>query len=667
MMQVKHIDYQVPRLAFFWLLLAQTFLLLPHFFDYFFVLFPAWLFCVIWRIGIYQAKASYPNAIFKFFMVVMALVAIRWYQPRWLMLETAILMLLLAFLFKLIEMREKRDVLVLIYLAYFVLAAQLLISQTLWEGLYLLIGLLLVTTALVALNSNKKDTQVLVPFTLSAKLVALSMPLMLLGFLVFPRLDPLWKVPMPHAAKTGVSGVMSPGMFSSLARSDAVAFRVKFTKTLPPLNKMYWRGMTLPLFDGIKWLPSHHPVAAFINQPADSLLERYDYQITMEPTQQVWLFLLGNIVSINPSVLQKNDATLQTADIIDQRQLWQVSSLINAQSTLIISDEIKNESLQLPKGFNPQTLAFAKNLRKASVSDNDYIKQVLAYFHQQPFFYSLNPPLLKKNTIDDFLFSTKKGFCEHYAASFVVLMRAVNIPARVVVGYQGGDINPYEHHITVRQLDAHAWTEVWLKGQGWVKVDPTYAVMPDRIEKGSQQSLQQDDNFLAKNPLSPLRLRSLSWLTKIQYRFDQLNFLWQTSVLQYNNDLQTSLLQRILGQVSLVRIAALVLAVFIVVAMVIAVISLWRYRPLPLSQAEKIYRYWLKLLAKRGMVKMQGEGAFDFSIRVKYQFPQAAVEIDAITDCYYQLQYAPNIDEHERLQLYKKMKQLITQYVSICA
>lgn len=662
----EQVDYQVPRLALGFLLATQVLLLLPHLQAFPLILVPVWLVCTFWRLMIFRGRWGSPSTFVKTGLVVMSALLIVAVQGRALSLETAIVALLVSFLLKLLEMKQQRDMLVLVYLAYFVIIGQLLLSQDLLSGVYLLAGMLVVTATLIAMRSAVAEIAWYQPLLQSARMLAISVPVMLVAFLVFPRLEPLWMVPMPSGAgKTGVSGSMSPGQFSSLAQSDALAFRAGFEGSVPALHDLYWRGIVLTEFDGNTWRPLDEPglpAAPVEDIDTEGNPQSYRYRITIEPTQQLWVFVLAGVTEMTADADYLRDFTIRAREKIDQRQAWQFTSFPKASLGREIWRYHRYHALQLPEGFNLQAQEFARRLRSQSSSQEDYIRRVLDHFRNENFVYTLSPPALGRHTVDEFLFGTRQGFCEHFASAFVVLMRAAGIPSRVVAGYQGGDINPYEKHVTVRQLDAHAWTEVWLDGKGWVTVDPTYAVAPERIENGSQQSLQQEEQFLAKNPLSPIRYRGLTWLTSLQYRFDQMNYLWHIWVLDYTGDRQQMLLLSFLGEITARRMAMLMGGAFLLFALFMAVYILTGYRRPSLSPADRIYRRFLRKLAAHGMQKAAAEGPLDFAARAKTRWPEKADAIDVIVRQYVLLNYVGQVGDQGYSGLLKQFRRDVISF-----
>jgi transglutaminase-like putative cysteine protease len=561
-------------------------------------------------------------------------------------------------------MKNRRDLLVVIYLGYFVIVMEMLFTQTLLAAAYLVAGLWLVTGSWVAIHVEEEEPWHH-PARLAGKIMALSLPVMLVAFLVFPRLEPLWSVPMPSGSgKTGVSGTMAPGQFSSLAKSDRLAFRAEFEGAVPPLTELYWRGVVLTRFDGREWSAQHlegerdPPRSALDIAPA---MTRYRYQVVMEPTGSQWAFPLNGTVANDGDLLYRRDFTLHFAEPLQQRRAIRFTSHPAAITDRYISLLRLQENMVLPEGINPEARELANRLYAEAGSDEKFVARVLNYFREESFFYTLNPPLLGENGVDDFLFRSRRGFCEHYASAFVFLMRAARVPARVVIGYQGGTVNPYERHITVRELDAHAWAEVWQEGKGWVRVDPTYAVAPERIEAGGEQSLQSEEEFLAEAPLSPIRYRSNPLVRLLQNRFDQANYLWHSWVLGYRGERQQQLLLQLLGEVSMRSLGLLALAAFLLVPLVLLALHALRNRPQPLSPAEKIYRRFVRKLARHGLQKRPSEGPLDFLARAGRRWPSAKKELESITHLYLLLVYAPAPERDSGRELLGKLRKEVSR------
>jgi transglutaminase-like putative cysteine protease len=271
---------------------------------------------------------------------------------------------------------------------------------------------------------------------------------------------------------------MTPGSIQSLFMDDSPAFRVEFEAGTPGPSERYWRGPVFWNFDGQTWKSGFFGRNVLAEAKPESATAPLRYEIQMEPTEQRWLFTLDY-----PALVPRGTRLTIDYQLITRRPITQLRSFVLASDPdFIDSPELKKTmrwvALELPDGFNPRTAEMMAAWRQEAGSDTDIIRRTLDYFNQQEFHYTLNPPLLSEHTVDEFLFVTQRGFCEHYASAFTIMMRMAGIPARVVTGYQGGYFNDFGSYMLVRQSDAHAWSEVWVKGSGWTRIDPTAAIAP---------------------------------------------------------------------------------------------------------------------------------------------------------------------------------------------
>lgn len=656
-------DYRIARPVFVWILITQAFLLLPHMLKFPLLLVPGWLFFTFWRVMVFRGRWNYPSPWLKAVTVVAVLLVVSASQARFFAIETMVILLLLAFLLKLVETATERDLLVSVYLAYFVIVTWLLFDQGVLSAVYMVIALLLVTATLIASYASG-EAGFWQPMKEAGRLLLFSIPVMVVAFLVFPRLEPLWVLPQPSSSgKTGISDTMSPGMFSKLAETDELAFRVEFDDRTPPLRALYWRGLVLSRFDGRTWRQSDFrqrvkDIRAYYRINEEN--KPYRYRLIMEPSERHWMFVLSGTLEDDADSHYYDDFTLQQGRQIDSRQSWQLVSWPQSQRLLHDNSIQRQASLQLPDGFNPQTLALADQLRAAADSDLDYLQRVLDFFKDNNFVYTLEPPLLGRHSVDDFLFGSRQGFCEHYASAFTVLARAGGVPARVVTGYQGGDINPYEQHVTVRQLDAHAWVEVWLQDKGWIRMDPTYAVAPQRIDRGGQAALADQPGYLSESPFSPVRFNRFGWVKKLQYRLDQLNYLWHSQILSYQGRKQQEMLRRLLGELSLKKLALFVSGAFVVTALSLWLLLYLKYRPPARSKAEKLLQRLLRKMQKAGLQKQAGQGVVDFCRQCAQEYPAWASQFEKIANQYMQLRYA-DLSPAKKHRLMRQMRQNINR------
>lgn len=557
---------------------------------------------------------------------------------------------------KLLEMKTRRDLYVAVFLGYFVLITLFLFYQSPLLTLYVLLISTGFTALLIAVNLVEDTLPWKMLLRRAGILLLSSIPVMILLFVLFPRLDgPLWSLKLgANSGVTGMSDHIRMGSISNLSQSDEVAFRVRFKGDAPPPAQRYWRGMVLWLTDGRNWereLSAPTP-AAF--QPLAPTLE---YEITMEPSGEPWLFPLDHVLGGLPGELLLNtDGELGAELPINARKTWSLAS-----STQIRQDELDARALdlglQLPPDISARTAALARQLRGNNRTDQEVVQAALQFFNREPFVYTLQPPLLQDDPVDGFLFDTRRGFCEHYATSFVVLMRLAQIPSRVVIGYQGGDFNPMGGHLVVRQSDAHAWAEVWLSGKGWVRVDPTAAVAPERIEhsiNNTGYATGAPVTFdLGDSPAFIARMaRNLKWFR------DNLQLNWHYWVVGFNSSRQQTLLQR-LGLSNLHRyqlgVAAAIGAILIgTVGFLLGI----RRNGVKQDPVQRAYLRFRRKLVKAGLDISPATGPQDLLKTAVSRYPQKAAEIQAIMQQYMALRYG----EHPRRDMVSALRVRVRKF-----
>jgi len=428
---------------------------------------------------------------------------------------------------------------------------------------------------------------------------------------------------------------MSPGTLSRLSQSDAVAFRVKFQGKVPPRNKLYWRGPVLWFTDGFKWMPEQtrrgRPEVKQVGAPVH-------YTVTLEPTDKHWLFALEMPTVAPPHAHYTRDMQLRTRRRLSARRRYTMTSYLDYR-LMDSGPGALQRALQLPPGRHAQAVALGRRWAREEPDAEAVVRRALKYFHDNDFYYTLTPPPLLNDTVDQFLFQTRKGFCEHYAAAFTILMRAAGIPTRVVLGYQGGRVNPVGGYLVVRQRDAHAWTEVWLGAdRGWVRVDPTAAVSPDRVSQGIESALPNAavDVPLGLQGNSTLRA---AW-QELADTWDAINNRWNQWVLGYNRERQYQFLRQIgLGQL---QYRDLLLGVTFTILAFLGVLALQMFRRTAAQGSEA--RYWYerfrRRLARCGIDARDWEGPLDFAARATRRRRDLAADIDRITDSYIAVRYA---------------------------
>ncbi|MDO5651985.1 MAG: DUF3488 and transglutaminase-like domain-containing protein [Moraxella sp.] len=461
--------------------------------------------------------------------------------------DVSISFLLLCLISKLWELYSRRDAFVLLNLALFVLAAAFLWSQNLSVAAGVITGLMLVLSAFISLSDTDNTDGAGRGRTL-AMLALPSIPLLVVLFIFFPRLPPLWSLNLSgQQATTGVSDSMSPGDFANLSKSTELAFRVEFDGQLPNRNDMYWRGMVFSDFDGITWRPNEQLIQYWQSRDTApqwaNALARTDsqYRVILEPTQQQWLFGL-DYPSLSPQrgLGMTSEFNLRSHLPITQQTRYTVNYHPNAKIDETLSSAAWGINLQLPDTGNAQSRELARTLYAQANGDTlTFARLVEQYIQANQFRYTLSPPQLFDNRIDEFLFGSKAGFCEHYSSSFVFLMRAAGVPARVVAGYQGGQLGRDGKSWEVRQMDAHAWAEVWVAEAGWVRIDPTAFVSPDRIDDGMDAFTQNAGASAFGDGIgATFGYQQFRMLQSLRRYSDQMGYYWQRDIVGFDQDTQ---------------------------------------------------------------------------------------------------------------------------------
>jgi transglutaminase-like putative cysteine protease len=537
---------------------------------------------------------------------------------------------------KLLETKTRRDIYIITLIIYFVSVAALLEGDSFWLLAYLIGVCWLTTATLLRVTSSGPAPDWRRSLRYGGRVLAQALPLALVFWLLFPRFaGPLWHIPSDSRTDvSGLSDTMSPGDITRLALSDEVAFRVRFAAEAPPAPERYWRGPVLDHFDGHTWTRSSFGLAGA--PPPQPLGVAYRYTVMMEPHQHRWIFMLDWPATWDlQGAGLTNDYTLTQAEPLSRAVDVTGTSYTRIQSSQPLSRNARQRDLDQPHGRNPRTQQLAQELRSAHADDMELVGAVLSMFHQQAFFYTLTPPKLSDNSVDEFLFDTKRGFCGHYASAFAALMRAAGIPARVVTGYQGGTLNPYGDYWILRQSDAHAWTEVWIAGRGWMRVDPTAAIAPERVEHGLA------DTVNANEPSVSRWQSRTTWFAGARLRLDLLREIWRERILDFDQDSQRKLLEMLHipepdGQ-------KLVMLLAVGMALVLGWLT-WQVRrelaPQSKDIAARTYARLCAKLAAAGLPRRMYEGAEDYALRVASQRPDLAGTVTALCRHYSSLRYA---------------------------
>lgn len=628
----------LPRIALTWLLVAQALVILPHLQHLPLWIVGFWLGCAAWRVQVYRMRANYPNGVAKMALVIAAAAGVWLSRGSLIGLDAGVVLLIAAFVIKLVELKTRRDALVLILLGFFAVATSYLFDASMLAALFSLLPVTALLAALIGLQQSSFAEGPWRTLRLAAGLLAQAIPLMLLLFLLFPRMGPLWSLPLPGArASTGLSDSMAPGDFVELSQSAELAFRVKFDGPPPPQGQLYWRALTLENFDGERWTQGWRAQSATAPQwtrQGPSL----NYQVIMQPSARTWLFGLDVIGDGPGDARLMSDFRLERKDPVQDVLMYRVTSWPQGLREPDSSATSLRRDLQLPPRGNPRTRAWAHELRDRYPQPEQLVQAVLRHFHDQPYAYTLRPPSTGEERIDGFLFDTRRGFCEHYAGAMTFVLRAAGIPARVVTGYQGGELNPGGDYLLVHQFDAHAWVEYWQAGKGWRTVDPTFQVAPSRIERGLEEAMAQEGSFLADSPFSLLRYRGFGLLNQLRLSWDNLNYDWQRWVLGYQGDQQGQLLRRWFGTLDSVWIGVALVAGC---GLLLGLLALWLFKPWRHTRDPHLRQFarFEQLLAANGLQRGAGEGPRAFAERAMRQLPAQAADIGAFLDAFERQRY----------------------------
>ncbi len=535
---------------------------------------------------------------------------------------------------KLLEIKTERDLYLITFLAFIVATSLFLFQQSILMAAYILLVCCVLLGTLVAINSNIPNTAQALKS--AAKIVAQAIPMTIVLFILFPRVEaPKWMYfKDTHQARTGLSDNIELGTISNLALSDELVFRVQFTGAIPPPAQRYWRGPVLTHTDGKHWTQSRLSGQDRKQENPKFTGNLYQYTLLMEPSDKNWVFGLEFAADFAAPLRRNSQYQLLSSDNPDKRSEYRITSYPSYNTGSINAVEIQ-DATQLPGPVSAGINQLVQDLHGFDSQQDDYIKQVLNHFKTEDFYYTLSPPLLEDKPIEQFLLETHRGFCEHYATAFVYLMRVAHIPARVVTGYQGGELNKLGNFLDIRQAYAHAWAEVWLEQRGWVRIDPTAAIAPERIEQNINFDQQLTNGIISFTPNSASA--AVDWLKNARQLWGNVDYQWQRWVINYDNKNQGQFLSS-LG-VSDLKTMVYWMAGFI--GLITALLS-WMLLRNPGQTKDPVvlaYQRFCKKLARIGLIKKPGEGAQDFATRAKHQLPEQADSIERISKLFIKLHY----------------------------
>lgn len=619
-------DAALPRRALWWLIGCQFYVILLHL-----TRVPLWVLAIylgaaLWRLQMHRERALMPPRWLRLLLGLAAGGAVIASYQTLIGLDPMVALLLVASALKLIESVRAKDGYVLVSLGFFIMTTQFLYNQELPVALYSVVGTLLLVVSLIALNQRPSGSVSRREPLLALRMLGLAIPMMIVLFLLFPRIAPLWSVPSKNTqATTGMSDVLRPGDVTRLGRSAEVAFRVQFEDQIPRQRELYWRGMVLNEFADGAWRTlgwSDHPATERKLDKPIAVGESLKYRIIIEPTMQHWLYAMPYAQSPTAGVFEAWDFRLAVRKPLESTFAYDVVTWPESSLQPELSPWRREAELALPSNLNPLTREWVERQVNAVGNGPELIARVLSYFREQPFYYTLQPPKIDDDDfVDEFIFQSLRGFCEHYAYSFVVMMRMAGIPARIIGGYQGGELNTLNNTLIVRQFDAHAWVEVWLEDRGWVRVDPTAAVAPERVEQGLEEALRGQEGFLADSLLSAYRFRSVTMVNWLRLRYDAAAWQWQSFIVGFNSDEQIDLLESWFGEIKVSWFVAVLLGSWVVV---LAPLIWWMNRSRSSSERLPVEQQFAELcrgLARRGIERAVGESAISLLVRAESELP----------------------------------------------
>ena len=636
-----------------WLLASMVFVVAPHALRQ-----PEWVGAffaavVSWRAWIAWRAARNPPRWLVLVLTVAAVAATLFVYRRLTGREAGTTLLVLMAGMKLLEMKTSREVVLSIHLGFVLVMTNFLFSQSIPLGIYMLACVWLFVATLVGYHRGVGRTPTvrerLVP---AGILLVQSVPLMLVFFLLFPRVQgPLWAIPQDsRAGQTGLSDTMTPGSIAQVIQSEAVAFRVQFDGSIPPYSTLYWRGPVLWRFDGRTWrIPDANAPGKLEYTRAERPVS---YAVTVEPHGKHWLFALDVPAALPPMSHVRQDLQILSVRPVTTRIRYELTSYLDYRYEEGLNRGYRRLALSFNENRNPRTVALGRQWAAESSSPQEIVNRGLRLLNTQ-FTYTLEPPLLESSDpYDEFLFDVKRGFCEHYAGSFALLMRAARIPSRVVTGYQGGEVNPISLELIVRQADAHAWVEVWFEDGGWVRVDPTSMVAPNRIDSGINAALGP----IGVIP-SLIAADRLGVLAGVRFAWDALNSQWNQWVLGYNVDRQRQFLSKLgLELNDWKKLALWLVAATLAVGGLVGLGLVLRDLPARREPSVVAWDRFCRKLAAAGLARMPWEGPMDYLARIEAARPAVAAEAREITRRYVEARYGDGLSKEATRELLSRVR-----------
>jgi protein-glutamine gamma-glutamyltransferase len=631
---------------------------------------PVWSFLVAAVLGSYSYRLiikekPLPPMMLKILLAVASVVGIMLTYKSYLGRDPGMTALLLLSTLKLMELKSRRDFMIIVFICYFLVFGNFLYDQSIEDLAFTLTATILITGALLRLNDPEtgkvKISQVL---KFSLRLFAFTIPFTIILFFLFPRSSsPLWNLSQDSMKlfQSGINDILAPGEIAELAQSEIPAFQVEFPNLdMPSQQDLYFRGLVLwftrwgRFYQGI--LAARYPRS----QPFTG--EGIVQQITLRPHNQRWLFGLDRPVAFPRYTGRLPGDVFQTHRPVKSHYRYRVISRLNSDYVEPLTETHRQWALQLPREDSRRLIQLGRSWRTRTTDDRELLNIAERYIRTGNFVYSLNPGvMMPNNPLDDFFFNKKKGFCEHYSAAFTILMRAAGVPARLVVGYQGGQYNPVGKYLLVRQSDAHAWVEVYLEGIGWHRVDPTAWVAPDRLQYGAELSrrlsamgdMTDDDKEEAiQNALRRNFLKKIWEFFK--YHWDNINYQWDVWIISFDRYRQRDFFKG-LGFEQTDRVGLFGALVIIIPSLFFLLSYFLKRQALSSDPVLRLYHRFCKKMEKDGLQRLRWEGPVHFEERAIKKFPRKEEAIRTFTQLFVHLRYGRLAATKQRLNELKRL------------
>jgi Transglutaminase-like enzymes, putative cysteine proteases len=639
-------DTSIPRRPLLWLAAALLFTLPPMFGS-----LATWvpcLFLIALATKFWMEPRGYRLrfAALKLMLTGVALFAIFVSYGSLKGIEPGISLLVVLMALKVLEAHTAREFQVMVLIGWVLCLCGFFLSQDFATALCLLTGFALLLVALIQFHRGSSPGAFWPALTTTFRLFAQAAPLVVLLFLLFPRINTgsRFEFRALHSASTGFSDRLTPGSIAALANSSEIAFRAEFpgTKTQTP-GPMYWRGVVMWQCDGMDWRAPYAPASISRSPRQSPSGNPIRQKITLAPHAARWMFALDRPFQTPPGAMLAYGNYLWSVQPVRKARQYEVVSWFGSAGKELSARE-REEALKLPPSISPAVRDLAESWAAQSSNPRGVVNSALQFFRAQGFRYSLSPGEYGNNDLEEFLFRRRVGFCGHYAASFATLMRLAGIPARLVVGYLGGEYNDLGHFFLIRQADTHAWCEVWLPESGWTRIDPTSVVAPGRA------SLDLN-SFLATRSASGqiegrrsgfvMRLARSAIFTNIRLGWETLNYEWDTRFLAYDANVQDVFLSSIgiTNRGSFVLIVGI--AVVAVALLVIYAVWMQLGTRSRIDRVKELYERFCRKAAQLGARREPWEGPADFARRAGQLLPNESERIRQISTTYIALRYSP--------------------------